>query len=231
VEGFNLIGSVMTEQKPNSAEVEAQLAARLLTDDSMVLAELLRSFGPQAASALRRRFGGLLSDADLEEALSDALFHVWQARARFDPTKAKLSTWFYILARNAAVSSLRRRPQGINRNVEDSAMAFVKQESPAEQSAERSRLLTELKVALKSLTPRERIVIEAYIGSGGEGNWAAEIAEEVGVPPRHIRVIRLRAFDKVKKRLIAQGYTPPLAAGDSHGREDEAHGIDKCAAD
>ena len=40
----------------------------------------------------------ILSLKDVEDALSIALFRLWQTRKSFDPNRSSLATWFYLLS-------------------------------------------------------------------------------------------------------------------------------------
>src|SRR6266404_1653785 len=66
---------------------------------------------------LARHFGAILSHEDLEDVLGISLYKLWEARARYDPSRP-LFPWFYLIARNVAIDSLRekkwRQPEEIH---------------------------------------------------------------------------------------------------------------------
>jgi RNA polymerase sigma-70 factor (ECF subfamily) len=99
--------------------------SRLHLDDAIIA--LLRAGRPddafaQLVPAYRRRvFGiayGILRDrAAAEDVAQEVFVKLWQGLSGYDG-RAKLSTWIYAIARNASISSLRKRPRGLWRAVE-----------------------------------------------------------------------------------------------------------------
>ena len=73
---------------------------------------------PTALAALYDRYAGLLSSVltrilrdtqGAEEILQDVFFQLWSAPSRFDPALGSLPGWLMVVARNRAISQLRRR--------------------------------------------------------------------------------------------------------------------------
>ena len=48
------------------------------------------------------------STQDVEECVADVFIYLWQYPEKYDPDKAKLSSWLSIVARSRAVDSYRR---------------------------------------------------------------------------------------------------------------------------
>ena len=190
---------------------EDELLVPLRRGDANALNLILRRFGARVRHALYLRFGDRLNEHDLEDVMSIGLFRLWTARNAFDPLRARLETWFYVLCRNAAVELLRRRA----RQVPTRPLGDV----PAAPDSEavlgnRQKGLTEqadpLAVALgravvEVLTPREQRVIEAYLAADGAGSWSVDVARELKLSPQHVRVIRLRAFGKLRRAIGMKG--------------------------
>jgi len=195
--------------QPPSPDDERDLIARLRRGDQDALDAILRRWGGRVRRALFLRFGDLLNEQDLEDVMSVGLFRVWETRADFDPGKAKLETWFYILSRNAAVELLRTRSRQIApaqvrdlETVPGDAAAEVEPGTASEPSPPVAALA---RAVAEALTPRERRVVEAFVAADGNGPWAAAVADELGLAPQHVRVIRLRAFEKLRRAMAEKG--------------------------
>ena len=66
---------------------QLEFSQRLKENDEQVLEEILRHIGPQVRAVLLKKYFGILSEPDLEDALSLGLFRLWNSRSRFDETK------------------------------------------------------------------------------------------------------------------------------------------------
>ena len=54
------------------------LADRLPTHDEQALEEILRACGPAVMGVLKRRYVGVLGEADIEDAISVGLYRLWK---------------------------------------------------------------------------------------------------------------------------------------------------------
>src|SRR4051812_7667403 len=84
------------------------LVDRIRRGDQDAMRLLLRSHGSRVQGALTKRFGEILSDYEIEEAIQDAALKVWTAIGTYDSTVGVLRAWFYRIAFNAACDILRR---------------------------------------------------------------------------------------------------------------------------
>jgi RNA polymerase sigma-70 factor, ECF subfamily len=176
----------------------SDLTERLLRGDPQVLAEVLRLLGPRTERIIRGRLGGALADADYDDVLSIALFHLWQRRQRFDPSQARLDTWFYVLARNAALDIVRRR-----KRLREDALGEDADTMPARENAVTetgaSRLQSDLLRALEWVSETDRRILLS-------GLTENELSEELGLKPGTIRVRRLRTKEKLRVTLRDMGH-------------------------
>jgi RNA polymerase sigma-70 factor (ECF subfamily) len=94
-----------------NATVDAEAVARVATGDDLALRELYDRYGRIVYSFAYR----LTHDATLsEECVQDVFVALWRRAADFDPTRAKLTTWLFVVARNRAIELGRqkaRRPE------------------------------------------------------------------------------------------------------------------------
>jgi len=187
----------MSKEEPNDRERLRELSRRLREDDSTVLQEILTHLASRTGRALKVRFQATVADADVEDALSIALFRLWQRRKAFDPAQSSLASWFYLLARNAAVDLLRqkgRRERPMS-DVLDSSAPFEPHESSTYVSSdERSGLRRNLSDALAQLPEPDRQLLLS-------DRPAAELAAELGITATLVRVRKLRLRQKLRRML------------------------------
>ena len=95
----------------DKAAVDAAAVARVASGDAVALHELYERYGRVIYSFAYR----LTHDATLaEECVQDVFVTLWRRAADFDPTRAKLTTWLFVVARNRAIELGRqknRRPE------------------------------------------------------------------------------------------------------------------------
>jgi len=95
----------------DKAAVDAAAVARVANGDAVALNELYDRYGKIIYSFAYR----LTRDTTLsEECVQDVFVTLWRRAADFDPTRAKLTTWLFVVARNRAIELGRqknRRPE------------------------------------------------------------------------------------------------------------------------
>lgn len=88
------------------AAVDANAVARVADGDDGALRELYDRYSRVVYSFAYR----LTGDATLaEECVQDVFVALWRRAADFDPTRAKLTTWLFVVARNRAIELGRQR--------------------------------------------------------------------------------------------------------------------------
>lgn len=88
------------------AAVDANAVARVAGGDDGALRELYDRYSRVVYSFAYR----LTGDATLaEECVQDVFVALWRRAADFDPTRAKLTTWLFVVARNRAIELGRQR--------------------------------------------------------------------------------------------------------------------------
>jgi RNA polymerase sigma factor (sigma-70 family) len=102
VAGRDMDGCDMTEG--NTDEPEA-LIARIARGDRKAFAEFFAIAAPKVKAYLMR----LGSDPVFaEDVAQDVMVTVWRKAGQFDPAKASVMTWLFVIARNRRIDSLRR---------------------------------------------------------------------------------------------------------------------------
>ncbi len=119
---------------------------------------------------------------EAEDVLQETLIRAWNARDRYDPSRASLRTWLYRIATNACLTALEGRPRrplpsGLGAASHDPDAPLVPdfevpwlqplpdsylrrdQEDPLERAAERDSVRLALVAAMQLLPPRQRAVL------------------------------------------------------------------------
>jgi RNA polymerase sigma-70 factor (ECF subfamily) len=155
---------------------DAALIQKIVQRDESALAALYDRYASLLSSVLNR----ILRDTQAaEEILQDVFFQLWRNAAQFDPGRGSLPGWLVVIARNRAISRLRRHnPSEGEELLETSVIVPTNLESAVAQQ----QLLGRVKGALENLSTEQRAAIElAYF----EGLTHSEIATRTGDPLEH----------------------------------------------
>jgi RNA polymerase sigma-70 factor (ECF subfamily) len=164
----------MDDSDPDrKAAIDAAAVARVAGGDAVALRELYDRYGRVVYSFAFR----LTGDTTLsEECVQDVFVALWRRAADFDPTRAKLTTWLFVVARNRAIELGRqkaRRPE-LRDDLEPAGSApdpadLVSVSDEAQRMAEAMAELPEDQLAVLRLS---------YF----DGLSHSEIAEMIGIP-------------------------------------------------
>ncbi len=157
-----------------------------------------------ALATLYDRYSGLVYSVVLrvlhdvgaaEEVLQDIFYQLWQKASQFDPARGSLPGWLLVVARNRAISRLRRHDTSVDEELAETTVALPAQ---LESAIAQRQLLERIHGALESLPTPQREALElAYF----EGLTHSEIAERTGEPLGTIKT-RLRSAIGTLKRVL-----------------------------
>ena len=168
------------------------LIERIIQRDESALAALYDRYAGMLSSVLNR----ILRDTQAaEEILQDIFFQLWGSASQFDASRGSLSGWLTVIARNRALSRLRRHNPAAGEELrEATAVSTFNFESAASQQ----QMLGRVKGALENLPKEQRAAVElAYF----EGLTHSEIAERTGDPLGTVKT-RLRSALETLKRTL-----------------------------
>jgi len=173
---------------------DAALIQKIVQRDESALAALYDRYASLLSSLLNR----ILRDTQAsEEILQDVFYQLWRNAAQFDPARGSLPGWLAVIARNRAISRLRRRnPSEGDELLETTVIVPANLENALAQQ----QLLGRVKSALENLPSEQRAAIElAYF----EGLTHSEIASKTGDPLGTVKTRIRSAVESLKRNLLS----------------------------
>jgi RNA polymerase sigma-70 factor, ECF subfamily len=171
---------------------DAALVERITRRDESALALLYDRYAGVLSSVLNR----ILRDTQAaEEILQDIFYQLWRTASRFDPARGSLGGWLLVIARNRAISRLRKHnPAGGEELGENQVVAPANLES----IIAKRELLGRVKDAVEALPREQRDVLElAYFA----GMTHSEIARHTGDPLGTVKTRLRAAVETLKQNL------------------------------
>jgi RNA polymerase sigma-70 factor (ECF subfamily) len=140
------------------------------------------------------------ADALAEELTQEAMVTLWRRAASFDPSRARLSTWIFTIARNLRIDHYRRGSGAVAADAatwdaDQLSADLALEPEQLTQAAERER---ELHAALAHLPPDQAQVLAL---SFFEDEPHARIAERLGIPLGTVKSRIRLAVGQLRQRL------------------------------
>ncbi len=159
--------------------------------DEAALSELYDRYSGLVFSEAKR----ILQDAGAaEEILQDLFYQVWRTASQFDPERGSLAGWLVVVARNRAISKIRRK-RGKGEELPENAVDL---RANLESSAGQNLLLEKVRRVMQDLPEGQRAAVEyAYF----EGMTHTEIAAKTGEPLGTVKTRIRSAMGTLKKVL------------------------------
>ncbi len=162
---------------------DAALMRSISARDESALAILYDRHAVPLYSLIRRI---VHDEASAEEILQDVFLHVWKIAPRFDQARGQLRGWLLVMARNRALSHLRKH-QDVQ--VDDMDLYAIPATGMQESIASQNELTRKIQAALEEMPPELSHLFElAYF----EGMTHSEIAKRTGQPLGTVKT-RLRS--------------------------------------
>lgn len=166
--------------------------SRLVLRDEGALTVLYDRYAGMISSVLRRI---LRDDRAAEEILQDIFFQLWNTASRFDSSRGSLPAWLVVIARNRAISKLRRHNPAAGEALLE---GMVVSPFNLESSAARRQLVERVTASLENLPKDQRTAVELAFF---EGLTHSEIAARTGDPLGTVKS-RLRSALETLRRTL-----------------------------
>jgi RNA polymerase sigma factor (sigma-70 family) len=181
----------------NAAERKEQ-ARRFREKDADLWSHLCRRIGIVVA-VLKTRTAYFNIDRD--DWIQETAKRLWTTRARYDPEKANLASWVWVVGKHVLVDMVKSRAlraQNLETNYDEESIAYP----DIRDSDERQPLqaVQDVREVVTELPARERMIIE-HTGA------ARELASEIGLSAGAIRVYKHRILAKLRSKLQQRGYS------------------------
>jgi RNA polymerase sigma-70 factor, ECF subfamily len=134
-----------------------------------------------------------------EDLVNEVFIDVWRHAAQFE-ARSQVATWLLAIARNKALSALRRRSTD---ELDDDVLEFI--EDPADnpeiamQKTERSAILFD---CLRQLSPAHREIIDLVYY---HERSIDEVADIIGVPQNTVKTRMFYARKRIAELMTARG--------------------------
>jgi RNA polymerase sigma factor (sigma-70 family) len=184
--------AAVSPRMPTDDEINTWMQAVAEAGDRPAFAALFRHFAPRIKGFLIR---GGAQEALAEELAQETMVLLWRRAARFDPARARVSTWLYTIARNLRIDHLRRDAGSAH----EAASDWDPEQQPADAH----------------LTPDE------LLQAAQQERGVQQALEEL--PPEQAEVLRLSFFDEQPHTRIARDLGIPLGTVKSRIRLAAAH--------
>ena len=133
--------------------------------------------------------------AAAEDLMQDAMVSIWRRAASFDATKAKASTWIFVIARNAWIDKLRRERTELAYRQTVLVSEESEDEAP-DEAAMRGQTEDQVAAALATLSEEQRQVVQlSFFEDRPHSEIAAHLSLPLGTVKSRLRLalIKLRA--------------------------------------
>jgi RNA polymerase sigma-70 factor (ECF subfamily) len=191
--------TVATADRPRGLVQETSdeaLVLSIATGDKQALQVL---YGRHNVRVYRFVLRFLNDESAAEDLVSEVFFDVWRQASRFE-ARSQVSTWLLAIARNKALSALRRRS---TEELDDEVAEFI--EDPADnpevtmQKKQRNSILAECLTQL-SAAHREIIDLVYYHEKSID-----EVAEIIGVPQNTVKTRMFYARKRIAELMNGKG--------------------------
>lgn len=174
-------------------------------NDKKIIAGIIRRDEQIFAFAIQK-YSGLLwkiaasvlinaaSAQDVEECVADVFIYLWQNPEKYDPDRAKLSSWLSLVARSRAVDRYRRIAGKRELPLEEAAVQSLGWGMAAEADEEQERL----RLCIGRLEENEKeLILRRYYYE----QKPAEIAVALDLPKKQVENKLYYARQKLKKMM------------------------------
>jgi len=187
-------GSIMDEPSAFSDYSHEQLVILVARNkDRHAFHHLFDYFAPRIKSYL---LNFNISDQKAEDLTQEVMITLWQKADKFDPQKARISTWLFRVARNKYIDKVRQQKYP-EVNADDHIASMIAPEK-TDQNLKEQQDQGRIKMAMAALNDEQRKVIElSFFKELSHSQIAAETNLPLGTVKSRIRM----AFQALREEL------------------------------
>ena len=175
---------------------DGALVASIAQGDKRALQTL---YGRHNVRVYRFALRFLNDEALAEDMVSEVFFDVWRQAERFE-ARSKVSTWLLAMARNKALSVLRRRS---TEELDEEVAEFIEDPSDnPEVSMQKKQQTSLLQECLTQLSPAHREIVDLVYY---HGKTIDEVVEIIGVPVNTVKTRMFYARKRIGELISAKG--------------------------
>ncbi|AZO06569.1 MULTISPECIES: sigma-70 family RNA polymerase sigma factor [unclassified Mesorhizobium] len=174
---------------------DEELLARIAAGSQAALSALMARHGRGLRTFATRYLGHA---ADAEDVVQEVFVTVWKQAARFDPGRARASTWLYRITANRCIDQRRRRALRNFFGLDDVAEEPAALEANAETATAARQELAIVRDGLSRLPERQRMAL--LLRAVGELDIGA-IAEVMGASAGSVEQLLVRGRRALRDHL------------------------------
>ena len=180
---------------------------KIITDiknrSEVAINEIITKYSKLLWSVAEAVLSHIGSVQDVEECVADVFIYLWQYPEKYDPDKAKLSSWLSIVARSRAVDSYRRLTRKREISMEEIVMQSLEyaENNAADEEPEGIYSRDKLRSCMEELDEKEKeLVMRRYYYE----QKPAEIAVALDMPKKQVENRLYYVRQKLRKMMEKQ---------------------------
>ena len=181
-------------EKEVSALNDKKIISAIMDRDEQMLAFVVQKYSKLLWKIAASILINAASIQDVEECIADVFIYLWQYPEKYDPNKAKLSSWLSVIARTKAIDRYRQNIRKRELPMEEIAAEGLAHAEITVIDAEKEKLLS----CIGELDEKEKeLIIRRYYYE----QKPAEIAVVLEIPKKQVENKLYYAKQKLKKMM------------------------------
>ena len=181
-------------EKEVSTLNDKKIISEMIHGDEQMLSFAVRKYSKLLWKIAASILINAASAQDVEECIADVFIYLWQHPEKYDPDKAKLSSWLSMIARSKAIDRYRQIVKKRELPIEEIAVESLICAEITETDAEKEKLLS----CIEELDEKEKeLIIRRYYYE----QKPAEIAVVLDIPKKQVENKLYYVKQKLKKMM------------------------------
>lgn len=173
---------------------DKKIISSIINRDEQMLAYVVRKYSELLWKIAASILINAASIQDVEECIADVFIYLWQYPEKYDPDKAKLSSWLSVIARTKAIDRYRQNIRKRELPMEEIVMEGLTHAEITVMDAEKEKLLS----CIGELDEKEKeLIIRRYYYE----QKPAEIAVVLEMPKKQVENRLYYAKQKLKRMM------------------------------